>query len=114
MIAELKGRWTKRQLFVSSFNHPTAFAISRSTNTPCGIIMSIRPMIVKAFFYAVPAMVDYIIWDYDIYDSIFRAELPRYKHLVYNVNELLLGKTKKADGIISDHLDRHVQRKKVK
>jgi len=112
IIAELKT-YSRRDVVVTSCHHPTAFKISRSTNTPCGILMPSRPVFIKPFFQLIPAMLRYVIWDYDIYDPIYKSELALYTHMIYNVGELKPTKDKKADGIISDHLDIHIRSKPV-
>ena len=96
-----------KKYIISSFSHPTAFNIARKTNVECALLMPVRPVFVKPFLQLIPAKIEYIVWDYDVYTESLRTELARFKHLVYNVGEIK--PTEKCDGIISDHLDRHIK-----
>ena len=111
--AELK-RYPRRDIVVSSFHHPTAFKLARGLNMPCALLMPSRPIFIKPFFELIPAMLRYVIWDYDVYDPTYKSELALYEHWIYNVGELKPTKDKKADGIISDHLDIHIRTKPLK
>ena len=73
--------------------------------------MPVRSVYLKPFLQLIPADLEYIIWDYNIYDIEFRAQLASYKHLVYNIGEIRPTKKDFVDGIISDHLDIHIRRK---
>lgn len=105
---ELK-KFKQRNLVISSFHHPTSFKLSKAVDAKCGLLMPLRPLFVKPFMQLIPAKLEYIIWDYEMYDPEFKAELINYKHLVYNMGELRPTKKELLDGIISDHLDIHVK-----
>ncbi len=106
----LKGT-EKKNIVLTSFHHPTAFKLSKVSKHKCGLLMPVRPVYLKPFLQLIPADLEYIVWDYNVYDIEFRAQLVTYKHLVYNIGEIRPTKKDFVDGIISDHLDIHVRRK---
>ena len=108
MYEELK-KFKRKNMLVSSFHHPTSFKLSKVTSARCGLLMPVRPIFIKPFMQLIPAHLEYVIWDYDVYDNEFRAELINYKHIVYNMGEMVPVKKDFVDGIISDHLDIHVK-----
>ena len=106
----LKGT-EKKNIVLTSFHHPTAFKLSKVSKHKCGLLMPVRPVYLKPFLQLIPADLEYIVWDYNVYDIEFRAQLVTYKHIVYNIGEIRPTKKDFVDGIISDHLDIHVRRK---
>ena len=100
-----------RTYIISSFSHASAFAIARNTGVECALLMPVKPVFVKPFLQLIPAKIEYIIWNYDVYTESLRVELPRFKHLLYNVGEIK--PVEKCDGIISDHLDTHINSKRA-
>ena len=108
VINELK-EFKDREYIISSFHHPTAFKISKAISAPAGLLMPVRPVYIKPFLQLIPAALEYIIWDYDVYSPDIKIELLQYKHLVYNMNSTKIKKKDILDGIISDNLDAHVK-----
>ena len=106
---ELK-RFTRRNIVISSLHHPASFKLAKAARAKCALIMPIRPVYIKPFLQLIPADLEYIVWDYGIYDIEFKMKLMNFKHLVYGMGELRPKKKDFIDGIISDHLDIHVRR----
>ena len=69
--------------------------------------MPFRPVFVKPFLQLIPAKIESIVWGFDVSTESLRTELARFKQLAYNVGEIK--QPEKCDGIISDHLDRHIK-----
>ena len=110
-VYEILKEYKNKNIVLTSFHHPTAFKLSKVTKHKCGLLMPIRPVYLKPFLQLIPADLEYIVWDYNVYDIEFRVQLASYKHLVYNMGEIRPTKKDFVDGIISDHLDVHVRRK---
>ena len=106
---ELK-RFNRKNIVISSFHHPASFKVAKAAKVKCALLMPVRPVYIKPFLQLIPADLEYIIWDYGIYDVEFKVQLINYKHIVYNMGELRPKKKDFVDGIISDHLDIHVKR----
>jgi|3_EtaG_2_1085321.scaffolds.fasta_scaffold07028_3 glycerophosphoryl diester phosphodiesterase len=104
LIKTLRDNKTK-QYIVSSFWHNYVAKVSKATDVPSAIIMSLRPILLEPFLQLLPVNADYIIWDKEYYTSEYAIKFSRFKHLLYNVgNEEVRG----ADGAISDNLNAHL------
>jgi glycerophosphoryl diester phosphodiesterase len=107
---ELK-RFTRKNIVISSFHHPASFKLAKAAKAKCALLMPVRPVYIKPFLQLIPADLEYIVWDYGIYDIEFKVQLLNFKHLVYGMGELRPKKKDFVDGIISDHLDIHIRRR---
>ena len=96
-----------KQVFVTSVWHPAVYKLSKACDVDCGIIMPIRPIYIKPFLQLLPIRMKYIVWDYQVYDSVFKEELNKYTHLVYDAGKKYIYE---VDGIITDHVSYHRKR----
>ena len=104
LIETIKANKTK-QYIVSSFWHNHVAKVSKATNVPSAIIMSLRPILIEPFLQLLPVNADYIIWNNDYYIPEYALKYSRFKHLVYNAGN---DDVKGADGVISDNLNVHL------
>jgi len=97
-------RYKKRYL-ITSFWHNIALKVSKRCDVNCGLLMPIRPVFMQPLLQLLPMKLEYIVWDYNVFDATLSIQLDKYKHMVYNCPSEYVGN---VDGIISDNLDVHV------